>query len=93
VLPLNGHNGNAYMERFLSVRGHFGFCIAPLILKFRKNGGAIASSIGKTTEKKQQQLNALEEMDYDSVIKFKLSAIKEIYTAQKDAFKKRYRIF
>jgi 4-alpha-glucanotransferase len=52
-----------------------------------KTAGKAQAALIKLLKKKQQQLNALADMDYDSVIKFKTSAIKEIYMAQKEAFK------
>ncbi|GAB2815479.1 4-alpha-glucanotransferase [Ferruginibacter profundus] len=87
VLPLNDTTATHTWKDSYPYAAISAFALHPLFLNLEKTAGASQATFIKSLKKKQQQLNALEEMDYDSVIKFKLSAIKEIYTAKKDIFK------
>ena len=58
-----------------------------MFLNLEKTAGTISAAIIKPLKKKQQQLNALLDIDYDTVIKFKQSAINEIYLHQKEIFR------
>ncbi len=87
VLPLNDTTATHTWKDSYPYAAISAFALHPLFLNLEKTAGASHAALIKPLKKKQQQLNALEEMDYDSVIKFKLSAIKEIYSAKKDIFK------
>jgi 4-alpha-glucanotransferase len=87
VLPLNDTTATHTWKDSYPYAAISAFALHPLFLNLEKIAGPEHAAIIKPLKKRQQQLNALADMDYDSVIKFKLSAIKEIYTAQKDIFK------
>jgi 4-alpha-glucanotransferase len=87
VLPLNDTTATHTWKDSYPYAAISAFALHPLFLNLEKTAGPLHAALIKPLKKKQQQLNALEDMDYDSVIKFKLSAIKEIYTAKKGDFK------
>lgn len=63
------------------------FALHPLYINLEKIAGKKFHSIVKPLKKKQKQLNELAEFDYEQVMKFKLSILKELYLAGKDEFK------
>jgi 4-alpha-glucanotransferase len=87
VLPLNDTTATHTWKDSYPYAAISAFALHPLFLNVEKAAGPEGAAIVKPLKKKQQQLNALADMDYDSVIKFKLSAIQEIYTLKKEAFK------
>jgi 4-alpha-glucanotransferase len=62
------------------------FALHPLYLNLEKVAGKKYSSLVKPLKKKQKQLNELPDLDYEQVIEFKTSVIKELYLAQKEEF-------
>jgi len=62
------------------------FALHPIYLDLEKVAGKKNASVIKLLKKKQKQLNALPELDYEEVIKLKLSVIKELFSLQKDEF-------
>ncbi|MEI8059600.1 MAG: 4-alpha-glucanotransferase, partial [Ferruginibacter sp.] len=86
VLPLNDTTATHTWKDSYPYAAISAFALHPLFLNIEKVAGADHASIVKPLKKKQQQLNELVEMDYDSVIKFKMLAIKEIYAAKKKSF-------
>ena len=86
VLPLNDTTATHTWKDSYPYAAISAFALHPLFLNLEKVAGAAHAAIVKPLKKKQEQLNALPDMDYDSVIKFKLLAIKEIYAAKKDIF-------
>ncbi|WP_462219562.1 4-alpha-glucanotransferase [Ferruginibacter sp.] len=87
VLPLNDTTATHTWKDSYPYSAISAFALHPLFLNLEKTAGVMSAAIIKPLKKKQQQLNALPEVDYDNVIKFKQSAIKEIYTHQKDIFR------
>ena len=71
------------------------FALHPLYINIDKVAGAKYSSIIKPLTKKKNQLNKLLSLDYESVMKFKLSVLKELFELQKDVFfkEKDFKIF
>src|SRR6185312_15467486 len=63
------------------------FAIHPLYINIEKVAGKEYADIIKPLKKKQKQLNELPVFDYEKVMKFKWSALKELYHASKDVFK------
>jgi len=63
------------------------FALHPLYINLEKVAGKDFASIVKPLKKKQKQLNALNEFDYEQVMKFKISVLKELYEAGKTKFK------
>lgn len=86
VLPLNDTTATHTWKDSYPYAAISAFALHPLFLNVEKLAGTAHAAIVKPLKKKQQQLNELADMDYDSVIKFKLLAIKEIYAAKKEVF-------
>ena len=63
------------------------FAIHPLYINIEKVAGKEYANVIKPLKKKQKQLNELPVFDYEKVMKFKWSALKELYQASKDVFK------
>jgi 4-alpha-glucanotransferase len=62
------------------------FALHPLFLNLDKVAGKKHAAIVKPLQKKQKQLNSLPVVDYVEVMKFKFSAIRELYAADNKAF-------
>ncbi len=63
------------------------FALHPLYINLEQVAGKDFAQIVKPLKKKQRQLNELSVFDYEQVMKFKWSALKELYLASKDVFK------
>ena len=61
------------------------FALHPLFLNIEQLAGK-NSALAKSLKQKQQDLNALPDVDYDEVMKIKFGAIKELYENQKATF-------
>lgn len=68
------------------------FALHPLYLNLDKVAGR-NSALVKSWKEKQQELNALAEVDYEAVLEFKYAAIKKLFELQKDKFKDDTRYF
>jgi 4-alpha-glucanotransferase len=88
VLPLNDTTATHTWKDSYPYAAISAFALHPLFLNVEKVAGETGAAIVKPLKKKQQQLNALAGMDYDSVIKFKLSALQEIFALKKNELKK-----
>jgi 4-alpha-glucanotransferase len=64
------------------------FALHPIYLSLDAVAGKRYSDLIKPLRKKQKQLNELEVMDYEQVLKFKLSTIRELFAVQKSEFLK-----
>ncbi len=62
------------------------FALHPIYINLEKVAGKKYAGIIKPLLKKQKQLNDLTDVDYEQVLKFKLSAIEELYSIQKEEF-------
>ena len=63
------------------------FALHPLYINLEKVAGKNLVHIVKPLKKKQKQLNELAVFDYEQVMKFKWSVLKELYLASKEVFK------
>jgi 4-alpha-glucanotransferase len=64
------------------------FALHPIYINLEKAAGKKHAHLIKPLVKKQKQLNELAEVDYEEVLKFKLSVLAELYNLQKeDLFK------
>jgi len=64
------------------------FALHPLYLNLEACAGKKYVDLIKPLHKKQKELNALPEVDYEQVIKIKLLVAKELYELQKEEFEK-----
>jgi 4-alpha-glucanotransferase len=62
------------------------FALHPIYLNLEAAAGKHDGHIIKSLKKKQKQLNELPEIDYEQVIKFKLSTARELFESQKQKF-------
>ena len=62
------------------------FALHPIYINLEEVAGKKYAENIKALKKKQKQLNELPDVDYEQVMKFKLSALKELYTAQREEF-------
>src|SRR5699024_8366344 len=60
------------------------FALHPLYLNLQAVAGKHSADIIKSFNKKQKQLNDLSEIDYEQVIKFKISIAKELFESKKE---------
>ncbi len=64
------------------------FALHPIYLDLAACAGKKYAELIKPLNKKQKELNALPELDYEQVMKIKLLAVKELYELQKEEFEK-----
>ena len=62
------------------------FALHPVYINLEEVAGSAHAAIIKPLAKKRQQLNASPGLEYEQVMKFKLSVLRELYQAQKDVF-------
>jgi 4-alpha-glucanotransferase len=62
------------------------FALHPIYVNLDKVAGKKFADLIKPLKKKQKQLNELAAVEYEEVMKFKLSVMKELYTLQKEEF-------
>jgi 4-alpha-glucanotransferase len=62
------------------------YALHPLYLNLDEVAGKHDAHVIKPLRKKQKQLNELTDIDYEQVIKFKISSAKELYELQKEKF-------
>ena len=87
LLPINDTTAHHDWHDSYPYAAISAFALHPLYINLEKVAGREFSSIVKPLRKKQKQLNALADFDYGQVMKFKLSALKELYEARKNEFK------
>lgn len=63
------------------------FALHPLFLNLSKVAGSKNAAVVKKLEEKRAALNALPDVDYEAVMKYKFDTVKELYELQKDQFK------
>ncbi|HYE55393.1 MAG TPA: 4-alpha-glucanotransferase [Chitinophagaceae bacterium] len=86
LLPVNDTTAtNSWMDSY-PYSAISAFALHPLYLNLEKVAGKKYAGLVKPLRKKQKQLNELPELDYEQVMEFKLSVIKELFLAQKDEF-------
>ncbi len=93
LLPVNDTTAHHNWHDSYPYAAISAFALHPLYINLEKVAGKEFSSIIKPLQKKQKQLNALREFDYEQVMKFKLSALKELFEAKKNEFKNDFDYF
>ena len=86
ILPVNDTNAthtwkDSYPYAAISV-----FALNPIYINLDTVAGKKYADLVKPLRKKQKQLNGTPEVDYEVVVKFKLSVLKELFLLQKDDF-------
>jgi 4-alpha-glucanotransferase len=87
LLPINDTTAHHSWRDSYPYAAISAFALHPLYINLEKVAGKEFSPIIKQLKRKQKQLNDLEKFDYEQVMKFKWSALKELFEAKKNAFK------
>ncbi|MDQ6761318.1 MAG: 4-alpha-glucanotransferase, partial [Bacteroidota bacterium] len=87
ILPVNDTTADNTWKDSYPYAAISAFAIHPLYINLEKVAGKEFSKIIKPLKKKRKQLNDLAGFDYEQVMKFKLSALRELFAALKDTFK------
>ena len=86
ILPVNDTSGTHTSLDSYPYSAISAFALHPIYINLEEVAGKKDAAIIKGLKKKQKQLNELPGLEYEEVIKTKLAALQELYTAQKDAF-------
>lgn len=86
ILPVNDTSGTHTSLDSYPYSAISAFALHPIYINLEEVAGKKDAAIIKGLKKKQKQLNELPGLEYEEVIKLKLAALQELYTAQKDAF-------
>jgi len=86
LLPVNDTTAHHNWHDSYPYASISAFALHPIYINLENVAGKEFASIIKPLKKKQKQLNDLKEFDYEQVMKFKLSALKELYEAGKKEF-------
>lgn len=87
LLPINDTNATFTRKDSYPYAAISAFALHPVYINLAKVAGKKNSSVVKALAKKQKALNSLEEVDYESVIQFKLNALRELYELDGGGFK------
>jgi 4-alpha-glucanotransferase len=87
LLPINDTTANKNWHDSYPYAAISAFALHPIYINLDKVAGKEFASIIKPLKRKQKQLNDLRAFDYEQVMKFKLSALKELFEAKKNDFK------
>ena len=88
ILPVNDTTATHTWADSYPYASISAFALHPIYLNLEKVAGKKHADMVKSLKKKQKQLNDMTEVDYEQVIKFKLSTLKEIFVVQKQDFLK-----
>ena len=86
ILPVNDTSGTHTSLDSYPYSAISAFALHPIYINLEEVAGKKDAAIIKGLKKKQKQLNELPGLEYEEVIKTKLTALQELYTAQKDEF-------
>lgn len=93
LLPLNDTTATHTSKDSYPYAAISAFALHPLFLNLEKLANGLGDKVIKPLQKKKKQLNELPDMDYEQVMKFKLSAINEIYQLEKEEFRNDVKYF
>jgi 4-alpha-glucanotransferase len=82
LLPVNDTTAHHNWRDSYPYAAISAFALHPIYINLDKVAGKEFFSIIKPLGRKQKQLNDLQEFDYEQVMKFKLSALKELFEAK-----------
>ncbi|MFT3934929.1 MAG: 4-alpha-glucanotransferase [Chitinophagaceae bacterium] len=86
LLPVNDTSATFTKSDSYPYSAISAFALHPLYINLEAIAGKKDAAALKTLKKKQKELNELTDMDYEAVIKLKMTALKELYSLQKEAF-------
>ncbi|MEO7801938.1 MAG: 4-alpha-glucanotransferase [Ginsengibacter sp.] len=85
ILPINDTSATNTWQDSYPYAAISAFALHPIYINLSKVAGGETAVI-KALSRKQKSLNKLDDVEYDQVMKFKLSALQEIFVHQKDTF-------
>jgi 4-alpha-glucanotransferase len=88
ILPVNDTTATHTWADSYPYASISAFALHPIYLNLETVAGKKYAGLIKLLKKKQKQLNELSELDYEQVMKFKLSTLKELFLVQKQEFLK-----
>lgn len=86
LLPVNDTTATNSWQDSYPYSAISAFALHPLYLNLEKVAGKKYAALVKPLRKKQKQLNELPDLDYEQVMEFKLSVMRELFEAQKEEF-------
>lgn len=87
LLPINDTSATNTWKDSYPYAATSSFALHPLYINLEKVAGKKDAAIIKSLRKKQKQLNELDQVDYEQVIRFKISTLRELYDLQKNTLK------
>jgi 4-alpha-glucanotransferase len=86
LLPINDTSATATWKDSYPYAAISAFALHPVYINLSKVAGKKNAQTIKSISKKQKQLNALTEIDYEQVVEFKLSILRELFEMNELAF-------
>ena len=93
LLPVNDTTASHTWRDSYPYAAISAFALHPIYINLDKVAGAAHAAILKPFRKKQKELNALEVVEYEEVMKVKLDALRKLYKACKESFKDDLKFF
>jgi len=87
LLPVNDTTASHTWKDSYPYSAISAFALHPLYLNLEEVAGKEHAAVIKALSRKKKQLNSLDHTDYEQVMQFKLSAMKELFQLQKDNLK------
>ncbi len=87
LLPVNDTTATYSWKDSYPYSAISAFALHPLLLNLETVAGIDNAAVVTALSAKQKQLNALAELDYEAVMKIKITVIRQLYTLNKDRFK------
>jgi len=95
VLPVNDTIATHSWKDSYPYAAISAFALNPVYINLQRIGGKKNAGIIKALEKKRKQLNELPEVDFETVLQFKINTLRELYDLHPEGFLKEeeYKIF
>ena len=87
LLPVNDTTATYTWKDSYPYSAISAFALHPLLLNLEAVAGKKNAAIVTALATKQKQLNKMDTVDYEAVIKVKIAAVRELYTLEKENFK------
>ena len=87
LLPVNDTTATYTWKDSYPYSAISAFALHPLLLNLETVAGKDNAAVVKALSAKQQQLNALTQLDYEEVMKIKMAAIRELFAFKKTSFR------
>jgi 4-alpha-glucanotransferase len=88
LLPINDTTATFSWKDSYPYAAISAFALHPIYINLQKVAGKKNASVVKSISRKQKQLNQLSDIDFEQVLNFKISILRELYTLDKMSFMK-----